>query len=268
MAVAADQPVIRMERLTVRFGSGPAVVDALTEDVAEGEWLGLLGPNGAGKSSALRAVAGLLRHQGRVALAGRSAAALSRRQLAQVVAYVPQHPELPPDMTVADYVLLGRTAYIGYFRVESRRDRAICADLLDRLELTGFAARRLGTLSGGELQRLVLARALAQAAPVLLLDEPTSALDIGHQLQALELVDQLRREHGLTVVSAMHDLTLASQFADRLLLLQRGAVVARGSAVEVLTEALIARHYGANVKVLHDEGRVVVVPLRPSNTAR
>jgi iron complex transport system ATP-binding protein len=254
--------MIRLDGVTVRFGDGPPVVDALTEEVAEGEWLGLLGPNGAGKSSALRAVAGLLNHRGTVELGGADAGRLSRRLLARTVAFVPQHPELPPDMRAADYVLLGRTAYIGYFRVETRRDRSICTRLLDQLELTGFADRRLDTLSGGELQRLVIARALAQEAPILLLDEPTSALDIGHQLQALELVDELRTEHGLTVVSAMHDLTLASQFADRLVLLERGAAVARGSANEVLTEESIARFYGANVRVLRDDGRVVVVPVR------
>ncbi len=201
-------------------------MDALTEQVASGEWIGLIGPNGAGKSSVLRAIAGLLDHEGRIVVDGRPTSELRRRDLARAVAYVPQQPVLPSDMTVVDYVLLGRTAYIGYFGVEGRRDRAICADLVERLELSAFAGRRLGTLSGGELQRLVLARALAQEAPILLLDEPTSALDIGHQQQALELVDRLRRDHGLTVLSAMHDLTLASQFADRLLLLQRGVVVA------------------------------------------
>jgi iron complex transport system ATP-binding protein len=256
--------VICLDALTVRFGSGPPVVDALSERVADGEWLGLLGPNGAGKSSALRAIGGLLPHTGTVELGGHPTSKLSRRQLARILAYVPQQPELPGEMSVADYVLLGRTAYISYFGVESRRDRAICADLLATLELTSFAERRLHTLSGGELQRLVLARALAQQAPILLLDEPTSALDIGHQLQALELVDRLRREHGLTVVSAMHDLTLASQFADRLLMLQRGAVVARGTSAEVLTEATIATHYGAKVRIIHDDGQVVVVPVRSS----
>ena len=256
--------MIRLDEVSVRFGSGPRVVDALSEHVEAGEWLALLGPNGAGKSSALRAIAGLLPHEGRVEVGGRVTSTLTRRQLARAVAYVPQHPELPGHMTVADYVLLGRTAFIGYFGVEGRRDRAICSDLLDQLELTDFAPRRLDTLSGGELQRLVLARALAQEAPALLLDEPTSALDIGHQQQALELVDRLRRDHGLTVLSAMHDLTLASQFADRLVLLQRGVVVARGVASDVLTESNIATHYGATVRVLRgDDGRIVVVPMRP-----
>jgi len=260
--------MIGLAAVSVAYGSGPRVVDALTEQVASGEWLGLIGPNGAGKSSVLRAIAGLLDHDGRIMVDGRPTASLRRRDLARAVAYVPQQPVLPSDMTVVDYVLLGRTAYIGYFGVEGRRDRAICTDLIERLELADFASRRLGTLSGGELQRLVLARALAQEAPILLLDEPTSALDIGHQQQALELVDRLRRDHGLTVLSAMHDLTLASQFADRLLLLQRGVVVARGAASDVLTESNIATHYGAVVRVLRDDdGRVVVVPMRPGGAA-
>ena len=166
--------MIELDAVSVAYGSGPRVVDALTEQVASGEWIALIGPNGAGKSSVLRAIAGLLDHEGRIVVDGRPTSELRRRDLARAVAYVPQQPVLPSDMTVVDYVLLGRTAYIGYFGVEGRRDRAICADLVERLELSAFAGRRLGTLSGGELQRLVLARALAQEAPILLLDEPTT----------------------------------------------------------------------------------------------
>ena len=129
---------------------------------------------------------------------------------------------MPDDMTAAEYVLLGRSPYISYFSSPTRHDRAMVADVLDRLDMASFATRKLGTLSGGERQRLVIARALAQEAPILLLDEPTSALDIGHQQQALELVSRLRREHGLTVVSAMHDLTLAGLYSDRLALLHEG----------------------------------------------
>ena len=125
-------------------------------------------------------------------------------------------------MSVADYILLGRSPHIGYFGFEKVQDHQICADLLERLDLARMARRSLATLSGGELQRLVLGRALAQEAPVLLLDEPTSALDLGRRVDALEIVDAVRREHGLTVLSAMHDLTLAGQFADRLILLAHG----------------------------------------------
>jgi iron complex transport system ATP-binding protein len=120
----------------------------------------------------------------------------------------------------------------------------------------------LGSLSGGELQRVVLARALAQEAPLLLLDEPTSALDLGHQQQALELVDALRHDHALTVVAAMHDLTLAAQYADRLVLLDHGRIVADGSPDDVLSEERIQRHYGARVRIVREHGSVAVLPRR------
>jgi iron complex transport system ATP-binding protein len=166
-------------------------------------------------------------------------------------------------MTAAEYVLLGRTPHIGYFGVESARDRTVAARCLARLDLEGFSGRHLGQLSGGEVQRVVLARALAQEAPMLLLDEPTSALDLGHGQLVLELVDELRHEHGLTVVSAMHDLTLAGQFADELVLLRDGRAVAAGAAGAVLTEELLEVHYGARVRLLTDpDGHVVVVPAR------
>jgi iron complex transport system ATP-binding protein len=160
-------------------------------------------------------------------------------------------------------VLLGRTPHIAYLATEGRADRLAAERALDRLALGPFAHRSLDSLSGGELQRVVLARALAQEAPLLLLDEPTSALDLGRQQQVLELVDELRREHALTVVSALHDLSLAGQYAERLLLLDQGAIVAEGTAQEVLSERRIAAYYGANVRVIHDErGAVFVLPRR------
>ncbi len=165
-----------------------------------------------------------------------------------------------------DYTLLGRTPHLGYFATESDHDRRYCAELLERLGLTAMAGRTLATLSGGELQRIVLARALAQEAPVLLLDEPTSALDLGRRVDTLELVDELRLQLGLTVVSAMHDLTLAGQFADRLMLLSGGAVVAAGPPSEVLDEGLLSRHFGGRVRVFTtDGGDLVVVPQRTSS---
>ena len=138
----------------------------------------------------------------------------------------------------------------------------MCGSLLDSLDLAAMADRRLATLSGGEMQRLVLARALAQEAPVLLLDEPTSALDLGRRVEALELVDALRRERELTVLSALHDLTLAGQFADRLILLADGRAVATGKPDEVLTEETLTGHFGAHVRVLRADGDLVVVPQR------
>ncbi len=164
---------------------------------------------------------------------------------------------------VTDYVLMGRTPYISYLGSESAKDLRVVDEALGRLELREMADRRLETLSGGELQRALLARALVQQAPLLLLDEPTAALDIGHQQQALELVDELRRERSLTVLSAMHDLTLAAQFADELLLLDGGRAVAFGEPRTVLTAGLIRRHFGASVRIEDNgNGDVIVIPTR------
>ncbi len=206
-------------------------------------------------------------YAGSITVCGRPANRLSRRELARLVAYVPQRPLLPPDMTVGDYVLLGRTAHIGYLRTETAADRRICAAAIDRLDLAAMAGRMLRTMSGGELQRVVLARALAQEAPVLLLDEPTSALDLGRRMDALELIDEVRHERSLTVLSAIHDLTLAGQFADRLLLLADGEIAASGQAGEVLCDAVLARHFGAGVQVMMTDGGDIAVISRRASRA-
>lgn len=254
--------MLTLDRVSVRYQDAVAV-HPTSESAAVGEWVGLIGANGAGKSSLLRAVAHLVAHDGVVRVAGEAMGSLSTRRRARLIAYVPQQPELPAGMSVIDYVLLGRTPHIGYFGVESMQDRQHCAEVLDRIDLADLADRHLSTLSGGELQRVVLARALAQEAPVLLLDEPTSALDLGRRVDALELVDELRRERGLTVLSAMHDLTLAAQFADRLVLLSAGSVVASGAPADVLDEEVLSACFGGRVRVLtDDEGQLLVVPQR------
>jgi cobalamin transport system ATP-binding protein len=254
--------VIEFRDVSVHFGSVAALRELSLETEA-GSWLALIGPNGAGKTSALRALAGLVPYAGEIVLDGRDAHRLGRRELARLLAFVPQKPETPPELTVAEYVLLGRTPYISYLGSEGRVDRQAAARALRRLELERFAERSLGSLSGGELQRTVLARALAQEAPILLLDEPTTALDLGRQQLVLELVDSLRSD-GLTVVSTMHDLTLAGQYADRLVLLDRGRVAAEGVAADVLSAANVAAHYGARVRVVRENGSVFVLPLRRS----
>ena len=255
--------MISLEDVRVSYGTAVAL-DGVTERAADGEWLCLIGPNGAGKTTLLQAVARQVRHGGRIEVCGQPTGGMSRRKLARLLAYVPQRPQLPPDMTVGDYVLLGRTPHIGYLRVETDADRRISAELIDRLALSAMAGRELRTLSGGELQRLVLARALAQQAPVLLLDEPTSALDLGRRVDALELVDTLRRERSLTVLSAVHDLTLAGQFADRLLLLDGGRVAAGGPPPSVLRDEVLRPHFGPRVEVLiTDTGDRAVISRRP-----
>ena len=254
---------LELRGVAVSYGKRLAVAP-FDERVASGQWLGVIGPNGAGKSSLLRAVAGLLAASGEVLVDGESLSTLSDRERAARVAYVAQDPLIPDDMTTFDYVLLGRTPYIGYFGSPTSHDRDVVAGVIERLRLGPFTDRLLGTMSGGERQRTVLARALAQEAQLLLLDEPTSALDIGHQQQALELVAELRREQAMTVVSAMHDLTLAGTYTDRLVMLHEGAVVAAGAPVDVLTAERLGEvfHVCVTVDVDPDDGAVIVVPRR------
>ncbi len=259
---------LTLEGLSVTYGrrsaSARPALAPFDGEVASGEWVGVIGPNGAGKSSLLRAVAGLVRHGGSASVDRRRLDELSHRERSQLVAYVPQSPIVPDDMPVGEYVLLGRTPYVSYFGSISAADRRITEDVIERLRLGEFAGRLLGELSGGERQRVVLARALAQQAPILLLDEPTSALDIGHQQQALELVTELRETMEITVVSALHDLTLAGTYTDRLVMLHDGEVVASGPAQEVLTADRLGEVYHVCVRVAvdPDDGTVIVVPRR------
>jgi iron complex transport system ATP-binding protein len=254
--------IVEFDNLVVRYAESTAL-SGVSHSIERGRWLGLIGANGAGKTSLLKALARLVEFEGLIRVEGRSTSDLSRREFAQLVAYVPQKPEFPPEMRAIDYVALGRLPHLGYFGAEGPHDRDRSLELLTRLSLASMATRHLSTMSGGELQRLVLARALAQEAPVLLLDEPTSALDLGRRVEALELVDELRIERGLTVISAMHDLTLAAQFADELALLANGAIVATGSAEKVLQESSLDFHFGTRVRILRtDDGELIVVPRR------
>jgi iron complex transport system ATP-binding protein len=251
---------VKVRDLDVALGGRP-VLAGVSLDVPAGSWTAVIGPNGAGKSTLLRAVLGLVPSRGGISVAGEDLQKLKPRQRARKVAYAAQAPNLPVGMTVYDYTLLGRSPYIPHLGRESARDRAIVEEVLDRLDLTGFAARPLDHLSGGERQRVVLARALAQQTSVLLLDEPTAALDIGHQQQVLELVDQLRLSDELTVVTTIHDLTLAGQYADALVLISGGRVAAAGSPEEVLTRAVVEKHFDARVHVATGPGGRPVLSL-------
>ncbi|PXY20649.1 ABC transporter ATP-binding protein [Prauserella muralis] len=258
---------LRLREVTAGYGKRPAVRD-VTATVDGGGWFAIVGPNGAGKSTLLKAIAGLVGFQGSIAVHDREFSALSRRQRARELGYAPQDPLLPTGLTVTDYVLLGRTPHLGTLARESRADLSIVDDTLGRLDLRGLAARRLGTLSGGELQRAVLARVLAQRTRLLLLDEPTTGLDIGHAQALLDRLDRLRREDGTTVVTTLHDLTFAAQYADTLLLLDDGEVVASGPPGEVLTAERLRRHYAADVEILTTAtGHPVVAPVRGQSAA-
>jgi len=247
---------------------GRRLLDDVGLGVDEGRWLGVLGANGAGKTTLLRCLAGTMAHGGTVRLAGAPTPELSVRQRARLVAVVAQDPLLPGDMAALDYVLLGRTAHLPVFGVETGLDHQIAHALLDRLGLSDLSHQALATLSGGERQRAVLARALAQEAPILLLDEPTSSLDVGHQQRVLALVDELRRERNLTVVSAMHDLTLAAQYGDDFVLLDHGRVRAAGGVDAVFQAEPLSACFAATLEVSGRGHDTVVTPRRLATQPR
>jgi iron complex transport system ATP-binding protein len=187
---------------------------------------------------------------------------MSERERARTVSLVPQHPVVPEGMTVYDYVALGRTAYHGLFRPPSAYDRSVIDGVLERLSLGEFRDRDGATLSGGERQRMVLARAFAQSTMVIVLDEPITGLDMRHQMELLELLKTEVANCGLTVVATLHDLTLAGQFADRLVLLDHGNVVIDGPAGDVVRSDELAASYGMHLRVVDVDGSDVVVPVR------
>lgn len=254
---------LQLRNVSVVLGEA-RVVDRVSVSVGEGEWLGLIGPNGAGKTTLLRAITGAAETEtGEVLYRGNDLTQLGARQRARLMAVVPQIPVVPWGMGVSDYVLLGRTSHIGWLGRETRSDLEIAHESLRALGLEQLSRRRLDELSGGELQRAVLARALTQDAPLLILDEPTSSLDIGHGQQMMEMVDRLRREQHLTVISALHDLTLAAQFCDRLVMMSGGKAILDGPPRSVITERSLRDHYGAEVRIISGpEFGVVVIPLR------
>ena len=238
------------------------IVSKIDIEVSVGQWVCIIGPNGAGKSSLLKALAGIVPSTGEILIDDSNMRDLSERDRACWIAYVAQEPVMPTGMRVFDYVLLGRTAHLKMLATESPKDLEIAHYVISELDLVDFSDRDVATLSGGERQRVAIARALAQASPIILLDEPTTALDVGYQQEVLELIDKLRKENKIAVISTMHDLTVSGLYPDRLMLLAEGKVVASGYAHTVLTPENIARHYGANVTVINHESGPVVIPER------
>jgi len=235
------------------------IIKGIELSIALGEWVCIIGPNGAGKSSFLKALAGIVDSSGEIFIDQTDLRQLSERDRACWVAYVAQEPIMPVGMKVFDYVLLGRTAHLKMLATESPKDLEIAHYVINELDLAEYIDRDVATLSGGERQRVAIARALTQASPIVLLDEPTTALDVGYQQEVLELIDRLRTEKKIAVITTMHDLTISGLYPDRLLLLAHGEIVESGTAETVLTSENIAKYYQANVSVvLHESGPVVI----------
>jgi iron complex transport system ATP-binding protein len=253
---------VEVRELSVEAG-GAMLVRNVALSVEPGTWCTIIGPNGAGKTTLVETLVGLRRAtHGSVHVGGVDLASMNERTRARTVSLVPQHPVVPSGMTVYDYVALGRMAHHGLFRAASSSDEAIIDSVLNRLALWPMRHRDVATLSGGERQRMVVARAMTQSTMVVVLDEPISGLDLRHQMEILELLKREVTECGLTVIATLHDLTLAGQFADRLVLLDHGKVILDGRSVDVVRSRELARSYKMNLRVVEVDGLDVVVPVR------
>ncbi len=241
-------PAIEVSELSFSYGRR-AVLDRVSFAVERGAMLGILGPNGSGKTTLLKILSGVLRPAGGVNLAGKKIASYGRRELSRLCAVVQQEPQIHFPYTAAEIVLMGRASHHGALALEGRKDLEVARASMALTDSLAFADRYLHELSGGEKQRVLIARALAQEPQILLLDEPSAFLDLKHQLQVFELLRRLNRERGLTIVAALHDLNLAAFFFPRLVLLREGTIYRDGAPIQVLTEQTIEEVYGIRVRV-------------------
>jgi iron complex transport system ATP-binding protein len=242
--------VLSIERATLGYGKNPVLRD-VNLSVQPGEILAIVGPNGVGKSTLVKGACGSLPLlDGEVLIGGQYLSKLKPSRRACMVSVVSQAVNLPSAFYALDVVLMGRTPYLGWLEQESDRDRQIAMEAMARTETIDFAARPIGELSGGEQQRVLIARALTQSTPVMLLDEPTAHLDLRHQDNLLNLVRELARVDNLAVMITLHDLNLVARFADRVALLSNGRVRKIGAPDEVLTPDELADVYGIRIHVM------------------
>lgn len=237
--------------------------------VNEGEMVGIIGPNGSGKSTLLKGICRVITpNEGRILFKGRDMGSLNRSEIARGIAVVPQTPHLPETFTAFEIVLMGRTPHLGRFRFEGYRDFDIAWRAMEITRTQPLAERTVDKLSGGQKQLLTIARAIAQEPRLMLLDEPTAHLDINYQMEILDFIRALCRDRTLTALAVLHDLNLAAQYCDRLVLLGSGGVRAVGSPREVLTEENIAQTYGARVHIAPHPLNGLPTVLISSHTAR
>jgi iron complex transport system ATP-binding protein len=240
---------LRLDNVSLGYGK-QTVLRNVSFEARPGEMLGIIGPNGSGKSTLIRGITRLIQPScGKIFLDGSDISGINRQELAQLVAVVPQNPTLPEPFTALEVVLMGRTPHLGLLRYEGKKDLAIVKGVMEATQTLAFAERRVGELSGGERQRLTIARALAQEPKIILMDEPTANLDINYQIETLDLARQLCLKQKLIVVVTLHDLNLASQYCDRLVVLSKGIVYCQGIPQTVINAQIIKEVYGAEVYV-------------------
>ncbi len=252
---------LKVKDLSFWYSPNMPILRDINLELEESELLGVVGPNGAGKSTLLRCIDRILiPKNGVIILNGRDIRTISRMELARKVGYIPQGSSQVFPATVFDTVLMGRRPYIGWR--SSERDEAKVLETLKMLNIEDLAMRDVNELSGGQQQKVFIARALTQEPELLLLDEPTSNLDIRHQLEVMELVKRVIRERGISAIMAIHDLNLAARYADRILMMNGGRIYAEGKPVSVLNPENIRRVYGVEVELNDHNGSPYIIPIR------
>lgn len=256
---------VRVRRLNLHYGSRHVLRD-VNLSVSAGEFVVIIGPNGTGKTSLLKSLAGLLKTSGEIEILGRPLARYTRRQLATVVAAVPQQVPVEFPFSVLETVLMGRSPHLGLLEVEGREDYRIAQQAMEFTEVSHLGARRLDELSGGERQRVIIARAICQQPKLILLDEPTASLDPAHQLRIMDLMERLRRDQEITVIMASHDLNLAALYGSRILLIREGGTILSGTPAEIMTPDNLQQAYGCSMHVdshpLTGSPRISLVPMQ------
>jgi iron complex transport system ATP-binding protein len=261
--------MLELENITLGYGKRTVLRD-INLSVVPGEMVGIVGPNGSGKSTLIKGVCRLLTPKGgHVLINGHDVAQINRAELARLVAVVPQTPNLPDTYTAFEIVLMGRTPHLGMLRFEGGKDFDIAWRAMEMTRTQSIAERRMDEISGGEKQRLIIARALAQQPRLILMDEPTSHLDINYQIETLDFTKGLCRDQNMAAVAVLHDLNLAAQYCDRLVLLSEGRIYAEGSPEDVITAQNIKEVYGADVCISpHPINNLPVMFIMPGDGRR
>lgn len=257
--------MLKLDHLTIGYGSGPDLLHDISLEIRPSEMLALIGKNGAGKTTLIRGMTGLLGlRSGKICYDGRDISEMEPRERARLISVVPQAAALPPGYTVFETVSHGRTPFLNWYGKLSEEDQTIIDWAVQTTGLEAYADKDVSALSGGEQQRVILARALAQSAPVMILDEPTSSLDIYYQVALLKLEREICREKGIAAVFIIHDLNLAARFADRVAILDQGKIAAVGAPSDVMKEDILSSVFDIPVRVIKDpEEGLIILPRVP-----